>query len=63
MTDKFTVRPAARGDVAAIFAMIRELAEFENLMHLCTATAAQLEHMELFGTAATAEALVAAECR
>jgi GNAT superfamily N-acetyltransferase len=54
----FTVRPAQRGDVAAILAMIRELADYEHLTHLCTATAAQLEQ-ELFGTDATAEALIA----
>jgi GNAT superfamily N-acetyltransferase len=58
MPESFTVRPAARADVAAILAMIRELAEFEHLTHLCTATAAQLEQ-ELFGADATAEALIA----
>ena len=59
MTQTFTVRAAERGDVAAILAMIRELAEFEHLTHLCTATATQLEQ-ELFGPDATAEALIAA---
>ncbi len=58
MPESFTVRPAARADVAAILAMIRELAEYEHLTHLCTATAAQLEQ-ELFGADATAEALIA----
>ena len=58
MTQSFTVRPAQAGDVAAILAMIRELAEYEHLTHLCTATAAQLEQ-ELFGANATAEALIA----
>jgi len=58
MPESFTVRPAARTDVAAILAMIRELAEYEQLTHLCTATAAQLEQ-ELFGADATAEALIA----
>ena len=60
MTQTFTLRPAERGDVAAILAMIRELAEYEHLTHLCTATAAQLEE-ELFGPDATAEALIAAD--
>ena len=59
MQNSFTVRPAERGDVAAILAMIRELAEFEHLTHLCTATAEQLER-ELFGENTTAEALIAA---
>ena len=58
MTPSFTVRPAQPADVAAILAMIRELAEFEHLMHLCTATEAQLED-ELFSAHAAAEALVA----
>lgn len=58
MMQSFTVRPAQAGDVAPILAMIRELAEFEHLMHLCTATEAQLED-ELFSAHAAAEALVA----
>src|SRR5438309_1686088 len=52
------VRAAERGDVGTILAMIRELAEFEKLTHLCTATADQLT-VELFGPDAAAEALVA----
>ena len=58
MPPTFTVRPAERGDIAAILAMIRELADYEHLTHLCTATDAQLEQ-ELFGPDATAEALIA----
>jgi GNAT superfamily N-acetyltransferase len=58
MTDSFDVRAAERGDVTAILAMIRELAEYEHLTHLCTATTAQLEQ-ELFGDEAAAEALIA----
>lgn len=58
MTHAFTVRPAARADVPAILSMIRELAEYEQLTHLCTATAEELAH-GLFGADATAEALVA----
>ena len=60
MTDTFTVRPAKRGDVSSILKMIRELAEYEHLTHLCTATAAELKK-ELFGPEATAQALIA-EC-
>ncbi len=58
MTDPFTVRPAARADVPVILGMIKELADYEHLTHLCTATSAQLED-ELFGPNATAEALIA----
>lgn len=58
MTHSFEVRAAERGDISAILAMIRELAEYEHLMHLCTATAEQLE-AELLGADAAAEALVA----
>ena len=58
MTQDFTVRKAARADVPAILAMIRELAEYEHLTHLCTATDTQLD-VELFGPDATAEALIA----
>lgn len=58
MTDSITVRAAERTDVPAILAMIRELADFEHLTHLCTATAARLEQ-ELFGPTPAAEALLA----
>ena len=58
MPQSFTIRPAGRTDVNAILAMIRELAEFEHLTHLCTASVAQLEE-ELFGPASKAEALIA----
>ena len=58
MCETISVRPAQAGDVPAILGMIRELAEFEHLMHLCTATEAQLTQ-ELFGPHATAEALLA----
>ena len=58
MPESFNVRPAQRGDASAILTMIRELADYEHLTHLCTATAAQLEQ-ELFGPNATAEALLA----
>ena len=58
MPESFTVRPAHRGDVSSILKMIRELADYEHLTHLCTATAAQLKK-ELFGAEATAQALIA----
>ena len=58
MTDSISFRAAERADIGAILAMIRELAEFEHLTHLCTATAAQLEQ-ELFGPKPAAVALLA----
>jgi len=33
-----TIRPATTADVAAVHGLIRELAEFERLGHLCTGT-------------------------
>ena len=58
MNETIVVRPAQAGDVAGLLAMIRELAEFEHLTHLCTASEAQLKQ-ELFGPRPTAEALLA----
>lgn len=58
MPHSFTVRPAVRADVAAILGMVRELAEFEHLAHLCTASEAQMTQ-ELFGAKPVAEALIA----
>jgi GNAT superfamily N-acetyltransferase len=56
----FEIRPARPGDVAAVHAMIRELAEFERLAHLCVASEADLA-AALFGPRPAAEVLVA--CR
>jgi GNAT superfamily N-acetyltransferase len=53
-----TVRPATAADVGAIFALMLELAEFEKLTHLFTATEAGV-HDALFGARTSAEALVA----
>ena len=58
MTDKFTLRKAERADIPAVLTMIRELAEYEHLTHLCTATETQLAQ-ELCAPGATAEALIA----
>ena len=58
MTDGFLVRNAARADVPALFAMVRELAEYERLTHLCVATEAHLER-GLFGPEVNVEALIA----
>jgi GNAT superfamily N-acetyltransferase len=54
----FTIRPAAPADVPAVHAMIRELAEFERLTHLCVAAETDLA-AALFGPAPAAEVLVA----
>lgn len=54
----FAIRPAAVADVRAILAMIRELAQFERLSHLCVATEADLA-AALFGPQPAAEVLIA----
>ena len=59
-TPGFSIVPAARADVPAILAMIRELAEFENLSHLCVATEADLER-NLFEPPARVEVLLGKE--
>jgi GNAT superfamily N-acetyltransferase len=53
------VRSATEADVPAIHALIRDLAEFEQLAHLCCATEADLRHA-LFGPSPAAEVLIAA---
>ncbi len=54
----FTVRVARPEDVPDLFAMVRELAQFEQLEHLLEASEADM-HAELFGRDGGAEALVA----
>ena len=54
----FDIRPAHPDDVGAIHAMIRELAEFERLTHLCVASEGDLG-AALFGPQPAAEVLVA----
>ena len=56
----FFVRPAVASDVAAIHAMVVELAVFEKLEHLVVATEAGL-HEGLFGAHPGCEALVGVE--
>jgi GNAT superfamily N-acetyltransferase len=56
------VRPAAPGDVPAIYAMIVELADYERLRHLVVATETDLA-TALFGPRATAEVLVSCKDR
>ena len=59
-TSDFILRPAAPGDVPLILALIRELAEFEKLVHEVTANEALLEQ-QLFGTRPAAEVVMAFE--
>ena len=54
----FDIRPARREDLGSILAMIRELAEYEKLLHLCVGNAADLD-AALFGPRPAAEVLVA----
>jgi len=54
----FHIVPAAREHVPAVFAMVRELAQYEKLEHLVSGTAADLE-AELFGPQPVIEALTA----
>jgi hypothetical protein len=54
----FALRPARREDLAAICGLIHELAEFEQLTHLCEATPEALAP-HLFGERPVAEAVVA----
>jgi GNAT superfamily N-acetyltransferase len=51
---------ATRAHVAAIFAMVRELADYEKLTHLVTGTEVDLER-DLFGGRPVIEAIVAAQ--
>ena len=51
------VRPATRADVPVLVDLIRELAVYEHLEHLATATPERLER-ELFGDRPTCECLV-----
>jgi GNAT superfamily N-acetyltransferase len=54
----FEVRPARREDLGAVLAMIRALAEYERLAHLCVAVETDLE-AALFGPHPAAEVLIA----
>ena len=54
----FEIRVARREDLDTIHSMIRELAEYEKLAHLCVGTSADLD-AALFGPRPAAEVLVA----
>ncbi len=57
-SSRFEIRQARREDVAAVHSMIRALADYERLAHMCTATEAELA-AALFGPRPAAEVLVA----
>ena len=54
---QLSIRPAQTADVSAILGMIKELAEFEKLSHLCVATEDMLTEA-LFGSQPFCECLV-----
>jgi len=54
----FRIAPARREDVPELHALVRGLAEYERLTHLCVSTEADLADA-LFGPAPAAEALIA----
>jgi GNAT superfamily N-acetyltransferase len=58
MTGRIGIRPATPGDVPLIFQLIRELAEYEKLLHEMTASEEQLAST-LFGARPVAEAVIA----
>lgn len=53
----FSIDRASEADVDELHRMVRELAEFEQLAHLCVSTAEDLGHA-LFGSRPVAEALI-----
>jgi GNAT superfamily N-acetyltransferase len=58
MTSAVVIRPATAGDIPAILAFIRELAEYEKLSNAVVATEASLREA-LFGDRPAAEVLIA----
>jgi len=56
--EQLGIRPATVADVPLVAAMIRELAEYEKLLHEVIATEQDL-HDSLFGSGTRAEALIA----
>jgi GNAT superfamily N-acetyltransferase len=62
LTPQFHIAPAETGDVPAVLAMIKALADFERLSHLCVATEESL-HAALFGPSPGIEVLIGWEAR
>ena len=59
-TDRLRIAPAYPGDVSTVLAMIRGLAQFERMSHLCIATEDDLRR-ELFSAKPSAEVILAWE--
>jgi hypothetical protein len=60
MTEELRIRPATTADVSVVLALIRELAEYEKLLHEVVATE-ELVREALFGARPVAECVLA--CR
>lgn len=60
MTEELQIRPATPADVSDVLALIRELAEYEKLLHEVVATEERV-HEALFGARPVAECVLA--CR
>jgi GNAT superfamily N-acetyltransferase len=58
MQNEFTIRPANQADTPVVHAMIRQLAEYERLTHLCVAAEDDLQDA-LWGPRPSAEVLIA----
>jgi len=58
MSEACHIRPATRADAALILGFIRELAEYEKLLHEVKATPADIEQ-QLFGPKPAAECVIA----
>ena len=58
MAETCRIRPASEADVPLILGFIRELAEYEKLLHEVKATEAELKH-QLFGARPHAECVIA----
>lgn len=54
----FDIRPARREDLGTVIAMVRDLAEYERLTHVCVAAESDFE-AALFGPRPAAEVLIA----
>ena len=57
MNDDVSIRPAIPNDVGVILEMVRELADYEKLLHECVANEEQFQQA-LFGEKPAAEALL-----
>jgi GNAT superfamily N-acetyltransferase len=58
MSSQLIIRSASPADIPTLFKLIQALAEYENLTHLLTGSAGQLND-HLFGTSPYAEAILA----